>query len=218
VARPFRNFTGFLPVIMPDHHRFVRKFVNAKLLIMSSRLTLISHAATSAVRAAAFPLDESIDEAGRRDAQALASSLSPFTATWTSPSKRAIETAAALGLEAKIDASLRDIDLGRWAGRTFGEVEEKEPKEIERWLSDPASVPHGGESVAQLIGRVSEWLIGVKRFRGRTAVVSHPAVIRAAIVAAIEANPTSFWRIDIAPLGIVELRSNGERWALRSIK
>jgi broad specificity phosphatase PhoE len=203
---------------MPDHHKLVQKFVNAKLSIMSSRLTLISHAATSAVRMAAFPLDESIDEAGRRDAQALAANLPPFAAAWASPTKRTIETAAALNLETKIDACLRDIDLGRWAGRTFGEVEEQEPKEIERWLADATSAPHGGESVAQLIERVSEWLTGVRQLRGRIAVVSHPAVIRAAIVAAIEANPGSFWRIDVAPLSVVELRSNGERWALRAIK
>jgi hypothetical protein len=43
-------------------------------------------------------------------------------------------------------------------------------------------------------------------------------VIRAAIVVAIEANPLSFWRIDIAPLSVVELSSNGRRWTLRSIK
>ena len=203
---------------MPDHHRFVRKFVNAKLPIMSSRLTLISHAATSAVRTAAFPLDESIDEVGRRDAQALVASLPPFATEWTSLSKRTIETAAALNLEAKIDASLRDIDVGRWGGLTFLEVEKREPKEIEQWLSDPTSAPHGGESVAQVIQRVSEWLITVRQLRGRIAAVSHPAVVRAAIVAAIEANPGSFWRIDVGPLSVVELRSNGERWALRSIK
>ncbi len=113
---------------------------------MSSRLTLISHAATAAVRAAAFPLDEGIDEAGKSDAQALASSFRPFRAVWTSPMKRAIETAAALNLDAEVDPALSDINLGRWAGRTFGEVEAKEPEDISRWLTDPASAPHGGES------------------------------------------------------------------------
>jgi broad specificity phosphatase PhoE len=185
---------------------------------MSSRLTLISHAATAAVRAAAFPLDERIDKAGKRDAEALASSLRPFRAVWTSPSKRAIETAAALNLDAEVDPALSDIDLGRWSGRTFSEVEAKEPDQIARWLVDPASAPHGGESVEQFVGRITVWLAGVGQKRGHVAAVSHPAVIRAAIVAAIEANPISFWRIDVAPLGIVELRSNGQRWALRSIK
>jgi len=218
VARPFRNFTGFLPVTMQGHHRYVRKFVNVKLSIMSSRLTLISHAATASVRAAAFPLDEGIDEAGKRDAEALASSFRPFRAVWTSPLKRAIETAAALNLDAEVEPALSDIDLGRWAGRTFSQVEAEEPEEIARWLLDPALAPHGGESIAELTARVSEWLTSVGQNRGHIAAVSHPAVIRAAIVAAIEANPISFWRIDIAPLCIVELRSNGQRWALRSIR
>jgi broad specificity phosphatase PhoE len=203
---------------MQGHHRYVHEFVNVKLSSMSSRLTLISHASTAAVRAAAFPLDEVIDEAGQRDAQALASSFRPFRVVWTSPLKRAIETAAALNLDAKVDPALRDIDLGRWAGRTFNEVEAKEPEGISRWLTDPASAPHGGESIAQLVARASEWLTGVGHNGGHIAAVSHPAVIRAAIVVAIEANLISFWRIDIAPLAVVELSSNGRRWALRSIK
>jgi broad specificity phosphatase PhoE len=53
--------------------------------------------------------------------------------------------------------------------------------------------------------------------QGRSVAVTHPAVIRAAIVVAIEAKPVSFWRIDIAPLSIVDLGSNGSRWTLKSI-
>jgi broad specificity phosphatase PhoE len=185
---------------------------------MASRLTLISHAATPAVRAAAFPLDETIDGAGRRDAEVLAATLPAFVTAWTGPSKRTVETAAALNLNASVEAELRDLDLGRWAGRTLGEVERQEPQEIARWLSDPDSVPHGGESIGHLTERVSQWLTGLSQLRGRSAAVTHPAVIRAAVVAAIEASPVSFWRIDIAPLSIVELSCNGRRWTLRSIK
>lgn len=185
---------------------------------MTSRLMLISHAATPAVRAAAFPLDERIDEAARRDAEALAATIPPFRAAWTSPSRRTIETAEALNLHAKIEALLSDIDLGRWAGYTLRELAEKEPQDIKRWLSDPDCAPHGGESVSQLIGRASEWLKTASSGSGLVAAVSHPAVIRAAVVVALDAQPASFWRIDIAPLSFVELGSNGSRWVLRSIR
>ena len=73
---------------------------------MTSRLMLISHAATPAVRAAAFPLDERIDEAARKEAEALAASLPTFRTAWTSPSRRTTETAEALNLDAKIEALL----------------------------------------------------------------------------------------------------------------
>lgn len=184
---------------------------------MSSRLTLVSHAPTSAVRAAAFPLDESIEEKGRSAAVALAQTFSPFGAVWTSPARRAVETAAALNLDPKVDPSLRDMDLGHWAGRTFSDVEATEPQQMMQWLSDPGASPHGGESVERLLARVRDWLEAPERHQGRNAAVTHPAVIRAAIVVAIEGNPISFWRIDIAPLSVVELSSNGRRWTLKSI-
>jgi broad specificity phosphatase PhoE len=170
------------------------------------------------VRAAAFPLDEGIDEKGRRDASALAGDLPPVVVAWTSPAKRAVETSAALNLSAKIDPLLRDMDLGRWAGRPFSDIEATEPQEMLRWLSDTSASPHGGESVERLLVRVGNWLSTVGQHRGRVAAVTHPAIIRAAIVVAIEANPISFWRIDIAPLSVVELGSNGMRWTLKAIE
>ncbi|MFA7306268.1 MAG: histidine phosphatase family protein [Hyphomicrobium sp.] len=184
---------------------------------MVQRLTLISHAPTAATRAAAFPLDEGIDEKARRDASALSGDLPQFLTAWTSPARRAIETAAALNVDAKIEPLLRDMDLGRWAGRTFADVEATEPEDMVRWLSDTAASPHCGESVVALLARVANWLRTAAERQGRSVAVTHPAVIRAAIVVAIEAKPVSFWRIDIAPLSIVELGSNGKRWTLKSI-
>lgn len=184
---------------------------------MTARLTLISHAPTAAVQAAAFPLDEGIVEKGRHQAAELSGSLPQFGAAWMSPARRAIETADALNLDAKVEPLLRDMDLGRWAGRTFADVEASEPQEMVHWLSDPAASPHGGESVEALLARVANWLKVAGARQGRSVAVTHPAVIRAAIVVAIEAQPISFWRIDIAPLAIVVLGSNGNRWTLKSI-
>jgi len=185
---------------------------------MSSRLILVSHAETAAVRAAAFPRDESLDDAGRREAAALAGSLGMFSAVWVSPAKRAVETAAALGFEAKPDTELRDLDVGRWAGQSFADVEAGEPEAMVQWLRDPNASPHGGETIEALRARVSRWLSAPERQSGRTIAFTHPAVIRAAVVVAIDAGTQSFWRIDIAPLTIVDLRSHGGRWTLRSIK
>jgi broad specificity phosphatase PhoE len=195
----------------------VREIVNLKRSTMTTRLTLVSHAATPALRAAAFPLDEGIDEKGKRDAAELAGSWPPFIAIWTSPARRAVETAAALGLDATVEPLLEDIDLGRWAGRTFSDVEAAEAEGLAQWLSDPEAIPHGGESIQQLIARVGTWLGVASHCKGRIAAVTHSAVIRAAIVCAIESGPAAFWRIDIAPLCIVELNYNGRRWALRAI-
>ncbi|MET0407475.1 MAG: histidine phosphatase family protein, partial [Hyphomicrobium sp.] len=79
-------------------------------------MTFVANASTPAVRAAAFPLDEGLDQRGQQDAEALGKELPRASAVLVSSSRRAKETAAALGLTAEVDEGLRDLDLGRWAG------------------------------------------------------------------------------------------------------
>jgi broad specificity phosphatase PhoE len=51
---------------------------------------------------------------------------------------------------------------------------------------------------------------------GHTIAVTHPAVIRAAILNSLQSPPESFWRIEIAPLSVTDLRYNGRLWTTRS--
>ncbi len=185
---------------------------------MPPRLTLIANAPTPAVRTSAFPLDEGLDEKGREDASAMANEFRNASAILSSPAKRALETAVALGLDVKIDDALRDLDLGRWGGHTLTSIATSEADGLASWLSDPSAAPHGGESVEELFARISVWLQAISARDGRIVAITHPAVIRVAILAAIHASPSSFWNIDVAPLGVVELTSNGRRWALKSLR
>lgn len=185
---------------------------------MGVRLILISHAATSAIREVAFPADEPIDQQGQLKASAVITDLRRVDVAWTSPALRAKQTASALQLDATVDPALRDIDLGHWAGRSFADVQQAQPDAISAWISQPDSAPHGGESVTALLARVASWLDALKSHDGRVVAVTHPAVIRAAIVQAIDARPLAFWRIDIAPLCRVSLKGNLNNWTLRSIK
>jgi broad specificity phosphatase PhoE len=184
---------------------------------MPVRLTLVSHAVTPAVRAAAFPLNESIEDASRREAVALEPRFRISGEVWAAPEARTTETAEALGLTALLEPALKDVDCGRWAGRTMRDVASEEPEALARWMTDPAFASHGGESFSQLFGRVDKWLDVAAGKRGRIVAVTHPAVVRAAIVVAIEAAPAAFWRIDVPPLAAAELRSDGRRWMLRSL-
>jgi broad specificity phosphatase PhoE len=183
---------------------------------MTARLILICHGSTDAVRSASFPADEPLDELGANRAAALADTLPESDRCWTSPELRTRQTAQALRLNANVQPALHDCDYGRWAGRRFDEVEASEPDAIASWLRDPAAAPHGGESITSLIRRIGEWLADEQVRRRRTIVVTHPSVVRAAIVHAIEAGPQSFWRIDIAPLSVTRLSSLRGRWNLSS--
>ena len=52
--------------------------------------------------------------------------------------------------------------------------------------------------------------------RTRLVVVTHPSVIRGAILVALNAPPKSFWRIDIAPVSRTVMYFRGHAWTLRS--
>ena len=184
---------------------------------MGPRITLVCHATTRALRSATFGGDDSLDEVGAAQARRLAGSLGGVDRCWTSPAARARETAVALGLEARVDERLRECDFGRWTGLKFSQVLLREPRKLIKWMKDPASAPHGGESIPQVLARVSSWLSEQAREPGHMVAVTHSSVIRAAVVHVIQAELPSFWRIDVTPLSRTELRTNGRRWVLRSI-
>ena len=184
---------------------------------MAPRVTLICHATTRALRAATFGGDDPIDDIGRTKAQRLAGRLHRADRYLTSPALRARETAAALGLTATVDERLRDCDFGRWTGRKFTQVLVREPMKLASWMSNPSSAPHGGESIEQLMERVTAWMREPGRDKIHTLAVTHASVIRAAIVYAIGAQLQCFWRIDVVPLSLTDLRTNGRRWVLRSM-
>jgi len=185
---------------------------------MTARLILICHASTAAVRKAAFPADEPLDEYGKAAAAALAGSLPRADQCWTGSELRTRQTAEALGLKANPLPMLRDCDYGKWKGRTFNEICEQEPDAIALWLRDPAAAPHGGESILAVMQRIATWLDSELADNQQSIVVTHSAVIRAAIVHAIDAKPQSFWRIDIAPLSRTRLSGTEGRWNLVSME
>jgi len=185
---------------------------------MIARLTLICHAATAATRTGAFPGDEPLEPQGAAAAAGCAGRIRGGPSVLTSPALRARQTADALGLSASIDQELRDCDYGRWAGRSLAQVEADEPEALAAWITDPRSAAHDGESLEELLARVSSWLDERCDAGTRIVAVTHASVVRAAIVHALRAASHSFWLIDIDPLTRTELRGNGARWTLRAIE
>jgi broad specificity phosphatase PhoE len=188
----------------------------SRSIAVTARLILIAHASTAALRGSFFSADEPLDADGKANAAALAGQLLKADRWLTSPELRTRQTAEALGLNADVELSLRDWDYGAWRGRSFKDVCAREPEAVAAWLRAPEATPHGGESILSLMQRVAGWLLGEQARRQRSVVVTHSAIIRAAIVQGIGAPAQSFWRIDIAPLSITRLSGDGSRWNLSS--
>ena len=97
-------------------------------------------------------------------------------------------------------------------------VIDREPEAFAAFMSDPHSRPHGGESIAGVCARTAAWLDSLVAEQGRILAVTHVAIIRAAVLAALSAPLEAFWRIDIPPLSTTELVSDGRRWAWRAAR
>jgi broad specificity phosphatase PhoE len=182
---------------------------------MTLRVALISHAATGATRAARFPDDEPLDTHGTADAAAAEGGLRRIERVYAGPEVRCLQTAAALGLEAAADPALGDLDLGSWRGHTLADIAALAPAELSAWLADPDAASHGGETVSHLLERVASWLEALPAGPVRIAAVTHPGVVRAAVLHVLGAPPACFWRIDVTPLSQTWLSRHGGRWQLR---
>jgi len=184
---------------------------------MTLRITWLAHGATSATRQASFPEDEPIEEKAREAAARLGDSIPRADRVLIAPERRTQETAAALGLSGVCDPLLRDCDPGRWAGRALAELRAEEPQALAAWLEDPDAAPHGGESVADVIRRIARWSDSPERGDGRILAVTHPTVIRAALIHAMGAPAGSFWRVDVAPLSRLILSRHGAHWRVQAL-
>ncbi|MEU7869855.1 histidine phosphatase family protein [Dactylosporangium sp. NPDC049140] len=135
-------------------------------------------------------------------ARALAPDLA---AVITSPLKRCLETAAALGdVPLIVEDDLIECDFGEWEGLTYAEVRERYGAEQDRWLASTAVPPPGGESFQQVAMRVRRAVRSLQdRFDGRQiAVVSHVTPIKLLLRDALGASDSFLFRLYLDPAGV----------------
>jgi broad specificity phosphatase PhoE len=179
-----------------------------------TRLLLVAHAPTPALRNVVFGRDDDLDEGGTRAALALRDSVpgGGRGRWWCGPSRAAEQTAWALGGEPSVEPALADCGYGQWTGFTLDEVAGAEPAALQAWLTDPDAAPHDGESLSALTRRVGGWLDAQGDELG--VAVAHPVVVRAALAHALGLSPAAVWQLDVAPLAMVRLDRRAGRWHL----
>ncbi|MDA2807431.1 bifunctional RNase H/acid phosphatase [Nocardiopsis suaedae] len=186
-----------------------------------TRLVLLRHGETpmSVERRFAGTGDIDLTEAGREQARRAARGLAGegIEAVVASPLRRTMDTArivaGELGLEVEPEEGLRETDFGEWEGMTFGEVQERRPEDLARWLADPEAAPPGGESLAAAVRRAGEGRDKVAaRHRGRKVlVVTHVTPIKALVAQALGAPVEALYRmhVDVSSVTRVDVFSDG---------
>ncbi|MFJ8943718.1 bifunctional RNase H/acid phosphatase [Streptomyces sp. NPDC102395] len=152
--------------------------------------------------------DPSLSAVGREQAERVATALArrgTIQHIVASPLARTRETAdavaARLGLEVTVEDGLRETDFGAWEGLTFGEVRERHPEDLTRWLADPEAEPTGGgESFAATATRIAATRDKlVAAYAGRTVLlVTHVTPIKTFVRLALGAPPESLFRMELS--------------------
>lgn len=156
--------------------------------------------------------------AGRRDVGAdlsdtaalrrLQASLPQGATCWTSPARRCLATARALGLAPKLQAALWEQNFGQWEGMAFADL----PDIGTLPLPDLAAHrPPMGESFHDMSARVQRLL---QSARDDVIVTAHAGTIRAALAWVAGDAALSF---AIAPLSLTILRRDAGFWSVETV-
>jgi len=156
--------------------------------------------------------DPPLNEAGREQARALAVELdaSPPDAVYASDLRRAVETAEIVAtrfdLPVRVDAALREVDVGEWSGLTWAEIGERFPEGAARHSTRGHGWEHG-ESYEQMAERVVAALLQIAgRHEGdRVLIVVHGGTMRA-VAARLDGVPVAEHRRGAPPVRNGEVR------------
>jgi probable phosphoglycerate mutase len=197
-----------------------------------TRVLLIRHGETAWNREERWQghADVPLCDVGIEQARLLASHLRgpayrnggrPIRVLYSSDLQRASQTAEvvarALGLETRLDAAWREIDVGRWAGSRREEIREKFADEWRR-IEDGEDLPRGGGETFR--GFSARIVAALERLRAdhayqTIAVVTHGGVIRAALLHVLGLPWLRIREVAaIANTAISELSWNGVAWVV----
>jgi broad specificity phosphatase PhoE len=160
--------------------------------------------------------DPSLSGVGQRQASALATRLPRDAEVISSPLRRTVETAEALGRPVEVDERWIEVDYGVLDGTKVSDV----PAETwAAWRADPTFAPPGGESLASVAVRVRAACDDLaERARVRdVVVVTHVSPIKAALAWVLGSDESLAWRVfvDIASIARIAIDDRGP--VLRSL-
>jgi len=147
--------------------------------------------------------DVGLDEVGIKQAELLGISLSHYglEAIYSSPLKRALDTAKIIDHYQKIDTQIAeglvDFDYGEWQCLPEREVERLYPALLNEWRNNPHKVRMpGGESLEDVQKRAIEVISDVlPNHQGSVVLVSHRVVNKVLICSLLGLDNSHFWNI-----------------------
>ncbi|MEV0156151.1 bifunctional RNase H/acid phosphatase [Micromonospora sp. NPDC050686] len=190
----------------------------------ATRLVLVRHGETEWTVQGRYAgrADVPLSDRGREQAAATAARVAELApsvaAVVSSPLSRCTATAEAIagalgGQPVRRQDDWVECDFGAWDGRTFAEVREGWPGELDAWLASTRVAPPGGESFAAVAGRVDRAVAALREaYPGETVVVvSHVSPIKLALRDALAAGDAFLHRLylDAAGVSVLDMWPDG---------
>ena len=191
-----------------------------------ARLLLVRHGETEYNREGRWQgagSDPPLNAKGRLQARMLSRQLAgrPVTVLYTSPQRRARETAviigSSLGLDPHLMPALGEIDHGEWEGKTQAEVLAGWPEEYRAYEVDPWSTPRpGGETYQELGERLWPALTRLADLhRGSEIVcVTHGGPIRLVLSRILERPLTERYAFGVDNASVFAVEESRGTWRL----
>ena len=168
--------------------------LRGRLRLMVDQLVLVRHGETewSVERRHTGRTDVQLTQQGRSEATHIRDTLTrfDFTAVFSSPLSRALETAQLAGLDPAIDADLVEWDYGRYEGITTAEIRTSLPN----WSVWTAPIPDG-ESLEEVAERTDRVIERVLPLDGTVALVAHAHLLRVLGARWLELDPVEGRRL-----------------------
>ena len=189
---------------------------------VSPRLLLLARHGTCGTTDLIGTTDAPLTDEGRKQAAALAdvvASRKPARC-FCSPLRRCLETAslalAGTQLRPEIDDDLREVDFGRWEGRSFEEIARTDPEAVNRLARfDRDFAFPGGESLREFLKRVRR---ATRRMsgcgEGPVLAFTHGGVIGAAICQVLGLHPRKYLLFPVEYASLARLQVFGNRGVL----
>lgn len=192
---------------------------SSRLTAVPTTFVLVRHGVTEHTERRVFcgsgGKDPDLTDTGRDQAKRAGEwirALGVVDAVVSSPLRRTQETAgiiaSALGLEVGLEPGFAEVAFGDWEGHTFGEIHEKWPDDLQRWLDSTAVAPPQGEAIDAARERVFEARDRLlAEHADRTVVlVSHVTPIKLLVADALGAPATSIYRMELAPASVTTIQ------------
>lgn len=159
--------------------------------------------------------DEDINDLGYTQAHSLSSRLAgmPISSVYTSPLKRAHNTALILAkphtLDLKVLDDLIEIQLGDWQGLHMDEISQKWPELWKQSRIDPSEVtmPNGEsfQQVTERAARAFEMIVADNQDK-QVAMVTHDVVIRVLVAHVLGASNSIYRQFEISNASLSTIR------------